>query len=432
MEYKDINTEKNDRPVMLFTLSLMAVLLHQSSVIFGVNMSLADLFCFAFLFIIAGKKNLVVPVKGAVFFFIVSIVVFISAYYIVPLEFSYYPRPVRVAGDYMKLAAVFLYFLAGYNLAKEQDLEWVFKWYAFFAAFIGGIGLFLTVVKIDPLISVFYFAEIRFKGLMNDPNYFALLQITAFVYFSRSAAIPSPVKGIAFFLIIFSVLISGSKTGFITIAVYFIFRFMEYVFLLRKKAGEVIAFLLILFFFTLLSPYLINNFSERVDSLAHSIPALSRIGQLVTDADGAISGNGSERGDTWKTAVNLIQSSPLFGVGIGTYSSVAYRVNGVSDIAHNTFLQLAAEWGIPLAAVLFSYMFYTVGRAAAQPFAEGRLIHVMKDMLIVFLIGSMAVSLNNARMLWFIFGALLSVFSRMDMEKKGGLAETAAMRREKG
>ncbi|MDI3545796.1 MAG: hypothetical protein PWP68_1213 [Rikenellaceae bacterium] len=32
---------------------------------------------------------------------------------------------------------------------------------------------------------------------------------------------------------------------------------------------------------------------------------------------------------------------------------------------------------------------------------------ILRDIIIVFLIGSMAISLNNARMFWFFFGALV-------------------------
>ena len=128
----------------------------------------------------------------------------------------------------------------------------------------------------------------------------------------------------------------------------------------------------------------------------------------LCDFSGAISENGSGRDITWKVAIQVIQLSPVTGIGIGTYSHIAYQMFHSNNIAHNTFLQLSAEWGIPLAFMLFIYMFFTIGKATNFSISnDSEMNLILRDIIIILLIGSMAISLNNARVLWLILGALV-------------------------
>jgi O-antigen ligase len=63
--------------------------------------------------------------------------------------------------------------------------------------------------------------------------------------------------------------------------------------------------------------------------------------------------------DTYRATLRLIADHPWFGTGQGTFALVfpAYRSSNVSvwgtwDMAHNTLLQLAADMGIPVAAIV--------------------------------------------------------------------------------
>jgi O-antigen ligase len=157
-----------------------------------------------------------------------------------------------------------------------------------------------------------------------------------------------------------------------------------------------------------------------LNGLTASIPALARIELLFTDFSSAFSENGSGRNITWKVALQLIQLSPVIGIGIGTYSNIAIELFHQSDISHNTFLQLSAEWGIPLAFIFFIYVFFILGSATftRKPNWDHNLI--LRDIIIILLIGSMAISLNNARILWLVLGALVSSLNRDNIPRGSG------------
>src|SRR5699024_11847161 len=72
--------------------------------------------------------------------------------------------------------------------------------------------------------------------------------------------------------------------------------------------------------------------------------------------DSAVGASGSERGDAWDVALAVIALSPALGVGVGTYLTVANEVTGIPMLAHNTYLQVSAEWGLILAIVFFVWL----------------------------------------------------------------------------
>jgi O-antigen ligase len=68
---------------------------------------------------------------------------------------------------------------------------------------------------------------------------------------------------------------------------------------------------------------------------------------------------GGGRLETYKAALRLIGDHPWFGTGQGTFADAfpAYRssdapISGVWDHAHNTLLEIAADMGIPIAALV--------------------------------------------------------------------------------
>lgn len=58
---------------------------------------------------------------------------------------------------------------------------------------------------------------------------------------------------------------------------------------------------------------------------------------------------------TWKGAVRMAAANPIFGTGIGTWPDLyqRYAYTGFTRVAHNTYLQMADECGIPALLVLF-------------------------------------------------------------------------------
>ena len=71
----------------------------------------------------------------------------------------------------------------------------------------------------------------------------------------------------------------------------------------------------------------------------------------------------------WKSVVKLIRRHPWTGVGLGCFEFAFTRVQStqltlIADHAHNDYLELAAELGIPGAVLLFSLVFFAVARPA--------------------------------------------------------------------
>ena len=196
----------------------------------------------------------------------------------------------------------------------------------------------------------------RFKGLMNDPNYFSILQVIALCYFINKRSIKLHFKLLISLLIIISVLISGSKTGFITFCCYIIFKVIEWFFETEKNRSKIILVLIML----IVLPIVSGIVMKLVEYSMIIIPASERILPVFTNFGEAISGGGSIRIKTWKTALYIFAHSPIMGIGIGTYSDVAEILSGSQLIAHNTYLQLLVEWGLPLTLLfLFCWFCYS-------------------------------------------------------------------------
>jgi putative inorganic carbon (HCO3(-)) transporter len=60
-------------------------------------------------------------------------------------------------------------------------------------------------------------------------------------------------------------------------------------------------------------------------------------------------GSNAERVENWRQAIDAIRDYPLAGVGLGNYASYIDQASGErsSIYAHNTFLDISAETGIP-------------------------------------------------------------------------------------
>ena len=408
-----LNASTKNSPIF-FTgaIFLMSILLHQSSEVFGVNFSFADFFCIIIFVVLVYKNQFVIPFTPVLFFLIVSIVVLVTAVFYIPFKLMYYPAPIRIISDYVKLLAIFMYFIIGYNLSNTPFLEKTLKWYSLFGLLIGGIGILFIIFNIHVFSQVLFFGGTRFRGLMNDPNYFSVLNVSALVYISRLKTIKTRYKFLAFSVILLSVFTTGSKTGIITFIGYFSIRLVEYLFTSKKKLTTLITQLFIALIMVLIVPITFNSLQNVLNAAATTMPSFSRILFLFTDFMDAISVGGSGRDATWKVAFQVIQLSPLIGIGIGMYSSIASGLFQFNNIAHNTFLQLSAEWGLFLTFGLFFYLFIIMGKVTFSRSSNSETNLILRDIIIIFLIGSMAISLNNARVLWFFIGALVSKLDR--------------------
>lgn len=424
MEYSGTLQQSFVQKKAFYSVSLiaMAVLLNQSSVIHDINITLADIFCVILLLYFLLCLRLKLPAEYFIFFFILSLSVLATTAFIDPELFLYTAEPNRVIKDYTKLLMLFAYFLAGYNVAGQGGTQSMVKWFSVSALVVGVLGLGVIALRIGFLSETFLYAGVRLKGLMNDPNFFSVLQVTSLPYFVRAKSIKPPVKTAVALIIAMTVLASGSKTGLLVLMGYLIFLTMEFFLTSWKRANKAIL-LLLAAVIAILSAFLaVDALSGLLERVAGFIPSFSRLNGIFGNFGSAVSDGGSGRDTAWRTALGLIRVSPASGIGIGVYPDIAFELFGDSTIAHNTYLQLAAEWGVPLTGIFFSYIIYAIGKVTMGKNAlpkslrldrsnNGQTLLMGRDILIIILIGSLGVSLNNARILWLFLG-VVSMYKR--------------------
>jgi O-antigen ligase len=86
---------------------------------------------------------------------------------------------------------------------------------------------------------------------------------------------------------------------------------------------------------------------------------------------------GPSRMSIWRDALPLIQHHPWLGTGLGTFP-MAYTSGQTAFLAqfvnhaHNDYLELAADFGIPTAFILFATIFLILARAVRTFLLSGR------------------------------------------------------------
>jgi O-antigen ligase len=64
------------------------------------------------------------------------------------------------------------------------------------------------------------------------------------------------------------------------------------------------------------------------------------------------------RAVAWKAGINMIASHPIFGVGLGNFKPLSASYEDprkiIISVAHNTYIEMAAELGVPGLAIFLS------------------------------------------------------------------------------
>lgn len=398
-------------PLFLF---FFGITLNQTSVIFNINLSIADLFALILLLLAALTARLLVPLGPTIYFLALSILVIIMGGFVVPNVMSLDQTYTDVLTDYIKLATSFGYFLLGFNIVRAGQARVVLRAFAFMAVVIGAVGALQTAVPALPRLEFMFYYEIRFTGLMSDPNYFAVIQLVAMAVLWHDKDITRKIRYPALIALAASVLASGSKTGMLALLIFLVWRGLPTVFASSNRSRYVSPYRAILIGLVVCLPVLLLivllDYSMRMSLAAglDQVPALSRLTPLLLDFEAGVEGDGSGRDSAWFNAVQIIGLFPLLGVGVGTYLEVATQFTDVPVLAHNTYLQIAAEWGLIFTAI---FLIWVVVLLLRRPPAGANLAlwHSTRDALLVLLIGSAGISLQNSRLLWLVIGMLLAV-----------------------
>ncbi|MGA4508461.1 O-antigen ligase family protein [Propionibacteriaceae bacterium G1746] len=394
-------------------LALTGIFLNQSGVIGGVNLSLADPLMLLLLLSAATAKQLRVPTTPLLFFLLVSSTTLLTTILLTPMWAPSGVPASSVLASFVKLLTCFGYFILGAHLARTGNGQRILRYFALGATLVSAVGVVSLITPL-PGTGSMYYAGVRFRGLMNDPNYFAILAICGLAAIAHDEEIKTRTRLVAYPVLAGAILLSGSKTGLVVLILFAMSRALfrwrtprqgrrTQLSALGLMATLVVALCLLIVAWN-------GPWAQSLAQTFETIPALNRLVPLLTDFGSALEQSGSDRDASWQGALTLIATSPLVGVGLGSYSHVLAALTGTEAIAHNTYLQLAAEWGLVLTAIFFAWVIYLMTRKPRSS-AAGiiALAATSKSVLLVLFAGSLAISLNNARLFWLVLGMLAAL-----------------------
>lgn len=401
MELKQTIELKNSK-LLLGIIACIGILLNQSNVMLGVNLSFADFFLVSLIVIWLVNGDYELPTLPLLIFVSFSILLLIHSVFFIPYIQHFQINYRSVAIDYMKLLTIALYFLIGYQIEKKHLLHPLFFGFMFGSVFTSMIGFFLLFIPIPALSEIMYYAGVRLNGFMNDPNYFAVIQCAAFLVTLFLISNKKLLKFFILSILLFSIFFSVSKTGILTLCLSLFYCFFYFIKegKLRLEKWLILATGLILLL--ALSPIILQFIQLITTQVAVQFPVFERVQGLFADFGSATLESGSGRGEVWETAFIITRSHPVLGIGIGNYAEVASHVSGDPNVAHNTYLQLSAEWGIPLTFLFSTYLFYLV--FSPIRFYKENSRYIVKGVLFIFLISSLSISFNNSRLFWLMVG----------------------------
>jgi O-antigen ligase len=124
----------------------------------------------------------------------------------------------------------------------------------------------------------------------------------------------------------------------------------------------------------------------------------------------------ASRQTAWKGGLNMIKAHPLFGVGLGNFKPLVLQYEGtenkVQSVAHNTFLEIGAELGMP-AMLMFVALLITTYRSlekvrrqavrSGTRLFEGAAAGIQCG-LVGYSVGAFFVSVEYEKLLWLLIG----------------------------
>lgn len=180
---------------------------------------------------------------------------------------------------------------------------------------------------------------------------FAVMVLPVMVgwYLSRTSASVSAVSGLIVLLMAGTILITGSRFGAVA-AVIGILAFIILAAASRMFTKAHVAKVLVI----LVPLIIVQVFLSR--------PLTARVASTKTEMH-----SGGFRLHTWKGTARMVEANPVHGTGLGTFAIAypKYADVGYTKLAHNTYLQLAAEAGIPSAIALVLFLGVTTLPATA-------------------------------------------------------------------
>lgn len=404
MDIKKTNlllTEQPSIPVQLL-LVLWGITLSGSRVMFGLNLSWTTILLPGLLLIILLSYGYDIKFNAMDFF-----LCFIGVY---SLLISTTIMPYLVPGspiaksDIIKYLITIVYFFVAQQLPSSA-IRTIFRAFVNLNVIIAVIGIISTLAGLQSLIPFMYYSSERFFGLMNDPNYFSLVQAMS-VCILIASDIKFKHSNTLSILLISSMLLSGSKTSLVVVIALIAVILVKYFknnlnTLYRVFLGliPIICLAIIIYFTKQFWLPIIKNLGENFNES----PLIQRLMSLFNPD--ALDSGGSGRTAVWEIGLKIIDTVHGFGVGMTSYLSVSQILFNVSILSHNTFLQLMAQWGVYLTSIFLVWLIF---RIIYNLYAKAEFSKTLALMVAIFFIYFIVLSLNNSPIVWFIFGIVFS------------------------
>lgn len=203
----------------------------------------------------------------------------------------------------------------------------------------------------------------RLFGPFINPNFFAgylviALPVTLAVFLTTRRPLLAALPAMGFVFEVTALMLTGAKFGLIaTAAALVVFLLLAVV---TKSLGR-------------------RSLVRLLAVAAVLAPLLIVLSPLVASRVREASAGGTQvhstafRVYTWKATMRMIEDQPLLGVGPGVYAFTypRYTIAGPTKFAHNSYLQVAAETGVPALLALL-LLLVSIGWRSVRGVARGR------------------------------------------------------------
>ena len=236
--------------------------------------------------------------------------------------------------ELLNVGAYFLVFLLVVDLREDKPAVYaVLGSLALSALFVGMLGLREYLLTRSP--------EWRVFSTFFNPDYLSgfmalMLPVALAWYLARTSQAVSFISGLTVILVFASILLTGSRFGTVAAlggtVVFFILAAAS------RSIGKAQVLRLSLLIIPLLAIFMLFG-----------RPLANRVASVKAESH-----SGGFRIHTWKGTLRMAEAHPIKGTGLGTFEIAypPYAEVGFTKLAHNSYLQVAAEAGVPAALIL--------------------------------------------------------------------------------
>ncbi len=310
----------------------------------------------------------------------------------------------------LQLLLILINMIVIYNIINKFNADYIFLNGILIGSFINYL-LILDIVK-APFDIIMLGGGNRVMGTLGNPNVLALVMLisilVSIIYLRRKIGkLFYYYQFINILLAYYTILLTVSKKGVLfgsfLIFIFFIVQLKE-----PKKILKILAIIILLLFVTF--QYVsVDILTPVFDNIA------LRFGGFESQmSQGGSSGSTGERKYLIKQGLNIFQDRPLFGYGLGNFSSL----NKLGVYAHNNYVELLV--GVGLIGTLVYYSIYYLIYKKVFYMKDDILKIIIIFFLLILLFMDMAVVSYGTKYLLYtlVFLYLFAENNSNDMEKQ--------------